>query len=118
MGGEDVRGRDELERRIKIEPFLRDMKADALEREKGRMAFVHVKHFGVNPERGQNFDPADAKHDLLPHPHFEIAAVKLGGDAPIFRGVLGNVGIEKVKAHSPDVELPDLGKNFAIEEPH
>ena len=115
MGGEDVGCGRHLQCGIKIE-LLRDYaKANAFEREEGRMAFVHVKDFRLDPERAQCFDPADPKHDLLAHSHFQIAAIELGGDQPVLGIVFRSVGIEKIKADPAHLQLPDLGENFAVQ---
>ena len=71
------------------------------------MAFVHVEDFRLDPERVERIDAANTEHDLLAHSHFEVAAVKLGGDESIFRVVLRNVGVEQVKFDAPDMELPN-----------
>ena len=73
------------------------MQPNAFEREKSRVAFVHVEHFRVDAERAERFHSADAEHDLLAHPHFQIAAVKLRRDQTIFGVVLRRVGIEQIK---------------------
>ena len=86
--GEDIGRGDDLQRGIKIEFFLDDVEADPLEREEGRVPFVHVEDARVDPERVERFHAADAEDDLLAHPHFQIAAVKFRGDQSIFRRVL------------------------------
>ena len=80
------------------------------------MAFVHVKNLRFDPEGGERFYAADAKNDLLAHAHFEIAAVKLGRDAAIFRFVLRDVGVEQVKGDAAHVQFPDLRKDFPVQE--
>ena len=100
---------------IKIEFVFDDIEADALERKERGVSFVHVKNFRINAERGEGFDAANPEHHLLPNPHFEIAAVKLGGDKPILGVVFGNVGIEKVKSDAADVQLPNFREDFAAE---
>ena len=80
------------------------------------MSFIHVKNFRINAERGQGLDAANPEHQLLPHPHFEIATVKLGGDEPILGIVFGNVGIEKIKSDATDVQLPNFREDFAAEQ--
>ncbi len=117
VGRENIGGGDHLEGGIEIEFFLRHIQPNALEREEGGMAFVHVKNFRLDPEGGERFHAAYAEDNLLPDAHFEIAAVKLGRDETIFRGVLRDIGIEQVKADAPDVQLPDFRPHFAIEEP-
>ena len=84
VGCENVGRRDDLQRRIKIEFLVDNSSADPFQREKRRVAFVHVEDFRLDPKRVERFDPADPEHDLLAHPHFLIAAVKLRGDQAIF----------------------------------
>src|SRR3954468_19259953 len=79
------------------------------------MSFVHVEHVGLDAERGESFYAADAKHDFLTHPHLEIAAIKLRGDAPVLRVVLRNVGVEEIDVYTTDAQFPNLGENFSIE---
>ena len=85
-------------------------------RQKRRVAFVHVENFRPDSDLVQRPHAADAEDDFLAHPHFEIAAVKLGGDQPIFRVVLRDVGIEQVKADAADLELPDFRENLSPKE--
>ena len=115
MGGENIRRRHDLQRRIKFEFFLHDFAANALQREKGRMAFVHMENFRIDPERFERFYTANAEHDFLPHPHFLVTAIKLGGDEPIFGIVFWNVGVEQKQIDSADWQLPDFGKHFAVQ---
>src|SRR4051812_29584512 len=44
MGREDVCGRDQLERGIKIQALLGDVQTNALQRKESRMPFVHVEN--------------------------------------------------------------------------
>jgi len=69
-------------------------------------------------ERAQSVDAADTEHNLLSHSHFEVAAVKLGGDESIFRVVLRDIGVEQVKFDATDLKFPDAGVNIAIQNPH
>ncbi len=75
--GENVRGGDELQRSVEVESLSAHAEPNAFQREEGRVAFVHVEDFGIDPERGERVHTADAEHDFLPHPHFQIAAVEL-----------------------------------------
>ena len=118
VGGENIGGRCDLKGGVKIELLLRDEPPNPLEAEKGGVAFVHVEDVRLDPERAQGVDAADAEHDLLSHSHFEIAAVKLGGDESIFRVVLRDIGVEQVKIDATDLKLPDMGVNIAVQNPH
>ncbi len=79
------------------------------------MTFVHVENLRIDPERVQCFDAADAEHDFLTHPHFLIAAVKLRGDQAIFGVVFRSIGVEKKQIDSADRQLPNLGKDFPVQ---
>src|SRR6266705_5315893 len=115
MRAENVRRGHDLERRIKLEFFLNDLPANALQREKRRVALVHVENFRVDLQRFQSFHAANAEHDFLAHPHFLIAAVKLGRDQAIFGVVFGNVGVEEEEIDPADRQLPNLGEDFAVQ---
>ena len=116
--GENVGRRHDLQRGIEVEILLRAQNAHPFQGEEGGVAFVHVENVRVNPERAERVHAADAEHHLLPDAHFEIAAVELGGDEPIFRRVLGHIGVEQVKIDPADVQLPDFREDFAIEDAH
>src|SRR4029453_8387954 len=77
-----------------------------------------MKHFWLDPQRSESFHAADPEHDFLAHAHLEIAAVKLGGDAPVIRVVLGNVGVQEIDVHAPHPQFPNPGENFPIENRH
>src|SRR5437879_5788450 len=108
---EYIRGRDYLQGRIKIELLFEDIKTNALEREKGGMAFVHVKNFRFNAKRAQDFHSANPEHDLLPHSHFEIAAIKLGRNEAVFGVVFGRVSVEEIKVAPGNAQFHDLGEH-------
>src|SRR6266404_7823047 len=114
--GENVCRRDDLKRGIEIEFLLRDFSANALEREKRGVPFVHVENLRIDIHRLERFHAADPEHDFLTHPHFLIAAVKFGGDQSVFGVVLRNVSIEQEQIDSADVELTDFREHFAIKD--
>ena len=118
MRGENVRRSRDLQRGIEIQLLLDDVASDALEREKGRVAFVHVEDFGVDAERAERFDATDAKHDLLAHSHLEIAAIKLRGNETILRAVFRRIGIEQIKIDSANAEFPNLSEDIAVQNPN
>ena len=78
------------------------------------MPFVHVKHIRLDAERAQRFYAANAEDDLLAHPHFQIAAIKLGGNQPVLRAVFRSICIEQIQTHAANAQLPKLRKNFAV----
>src|SRR5437660_5287122 len=118
VGGENIGGRCDLKGGVKTELLLRDEPPNPLEAEKGGVAFVHVENVRLDPERAQGVDAADTEHDLLSHSHFEVAAVKLGGDESIFRVVLRDIGVEQVKLDATDLKLPNASVNIAVQNPH
>src|SRR5882762_1700780 len=118
MRRENIGCRDHLKCRIKIELLLQDLETDAFERQKRRVAFVHVKHIRLDAERGERFDSANPEHDLLTHSHLEVATVKLGSNQSVLGAVFGNIGIEQVDAYSSDAQFPKPGKNFALQNRH
>ena len=93
MGGENVGRHDYLERGIKIELLLDNVKANAFEPEECRVPLVHMKHIGFDPENAQRLDAANSKDDFLAHPHFQVAAIKLSGDQSVFSAIFRGVGI-------------------------
>ena len=73
------------------------------------MALVGVEHLGVDAERVERADAADAEEDLLPQPVLGLAAVEPVGDVAEVGRVLLDVGVEQVQRHAPDLRLPDPG---------
>src|SRR4029077_13314773 len=118
MRGKNVGRRYDLKCRIKIELFLQDIETDALEPQESGMPLVHVKHIRLDTECGECFHSANPEHDLLTHPHFEIATVKLGSNQSVLGAVLGNIGIEQVDVYPSDAQFPKPGKNFSVQDRH
>src|SRR5438128_8149104 len=118
VGGKNIGGRCDLEGGVKTKLLPRDEPPNPLEAEKRGVAFVHVENVRLDPERAQGIDAADTEHDLLPHSHFEIAAVKLGGDESIFRVVLRNIGVEQVKFDASDLKFPNPSVNITVQNPY
>src|ERR1043166_5003033 len=116
MSGENVCRSDNLKSGIKIQLSLDDVESNTFEREEGGVSFVHVEHLRVDPERDQRFHATDPEHNLLTHSPLEVAAIKFCGDQTVLGVVLGNVGVEQVKTDPANLELPNLGENFAIED--
>ena len=82
------------------------------------MPLVHVEHVRLDSERAERFHAADPEHDLLTHPHLEVAAIKLGSNQSILGSVFRNVGIEEVDVYPPHAQFPNPGKNFPVQNPH
>src|SRR5882724_865038 len=115
MRGKNVSRRYDLQRRVKIELLLNNIETDALKRHECRMPLVHVKNVRLDTERGECFDSANPKHDLLAHPHFQVAAIKLGSNQSVLRAVFRNIGVEEVHVYSSDAQFPKFGKNFPVQ---
>src|SRR5215469_111979 len=118
MCGENVGRRDDLQSRVKIELLLDDVQTNSLQREEGRVSFVHVKHVRLDSERSERFHASNTQHDLLAHAHLEITAVKLSGDSSVLGAVLRNVGVEQIDVHAPNAQFPNPGEYFSIENRH
>src|ERR671919_2576822 len=82
------------------------------------MPFIHVKDIRLDAERVKRFHSADPEHDFLAHRHFEVAAIKLGGQQSVLGAVFRRVCIEKVNADPTHTQLPNLGENFATQHRH
>ncbi len=70
---------------VEAEPGVAHEDAHLLERQKGRVAFVHVEDGGLEAQRLERAHAADAQHDLLPDARIVIAAVERIGDVAILR---------------------------------
>ena len=96
VGGEDVVHARRFEGLVESQLLPLDKQADALDREKGRVPFVHVEDRRFIAERFQRAHAADAEDDLLPDARIVVAAVKLAGDGAVFGSrVQGRVRIEE-----------------------
>src|SRR6185503_300333 len=73
-----------------------------------------MKHARCDAEFAQESDAADTKQHLLHDARFTIAAVKMSCDPAIGFDILGNVRVEKIKRHSPDVRSPNLGQHVSL----
>src|ERR1700730_13520312 len=50
VGSKNIRRGHDLKRRIEFEFFLNHLSSNPFETEERRVAFVHMKNFGLNPE--------------------------------------------------------------------
>ena len=76
------------------------------------MPLVHVEDGGLVAQRFESAHAADAEHDLLADSHVVVAAIKLAGDAAIFRPrILGRIGIEEQHLHAADSHRPDADRD-------
>ena len=86
VGGEHRGAADLLERGVE-RGSLFDQIADALEDDEAGVSFVQVEHAGIDAERLQRADAADAEDDLLLDARFAIAAVQPRGQLAVPRRV-------------------------------
>src|SRR5262249_40870354 len=97
VGGKNVACASRLQGLVEIEFFVAHVKPDLLQREEGRVAFIHVKHGGLEPHRLQGTHPTDSKHDFLADTGIDVAAVEGVRYVAILRqNVVRNVGIQQV----------------------
>ena len=118
VGGEDVGCGHELEGALEVKALVLHAPAHQFQREERRVAFVHVVDRRLEPHGVEGVDAADAEHDLLLDAHFEIAAVELRRDEPVFEPVFGDVGVEQEERDAADHHLPHLGIHVAVEDAH
>ena len=109
VGGEDIARGAGFARLGKGEVLFLHEGADALERQEGRVAFVHVADAGLDAQGVEGPEPANAEQDLLADAHFPVAAVEVGGDLPVLGAVDFQVGVQQVERHAAHLGGPDLG---------
>ena len=83
----------------------------ALQAGKRRMALVHVDDLGLELERLQGADAADAEQVFLAHARFQVAAVEAVGELARAGLILGHIGVQEIERHAADLRLPDLRVN-------
>ena len=66
-----------------VRPLLLHQHADPLDRQERRVAFVHVEDGGLEVQRLQRAQAADAEHDLLADARVDVAAVQRIGDVAV-----------------------------------
>ena len=86
---------------------LLDQIADPLQHDEAGVAFVQVEDAGVDAERLQRADAADAEDDLLLDARLAIAAVEARRQLAIPRRVLFEIGVEQVQRHAAEPHAPD-----------
>ena len=89
-------------------PFGDHSHAHQLERRKGAVAFVQVRHARRDAQRFEGPHAADAEQQLLPDAHALVAAVQARGQLAIFRLVALDVRIEQQQRVAADRQLPDV----------
>ena len=106
--GEDVRGHHVLAGFVKGVAGGVDVRANALQREEGAVAFVHVENVGRKAHGAQRADAADAEDDFLADARVTADAIKTRGQTTIVGAVGGQIGVEQIQRHAADVGTPDL----------
>ena len=99
VGGEDGGGLDVRDRVVGRHAVL-DERADALDREEGGVALVHVEDVRVDAERLERTDAADAEQQLLADAVLAVAGVERVGE---------HLDLEQVERNAADVLAPDVG---------
>ena len=84
MGGEDAVGAAGLQRFLKGQLVLSDEAPHALDRQEGRVTFVHVPDGGLQTEPVERAQAANPQDNFLPDPGQNVAAVELVGDLAVF----------------------------------
>src|SRR5665213_560468 len=85
-----------------------DFFADQLQREKRRVAFVHVERGRLDAQRAQQPHAADAQQNLLHDARGAVAAINARRQVAVKLLVLRQVRVEQKNRHAPDVDAPDL----------
>ena len=87
-----------------------------LERGEGGVALVEVQHAGLDPERAERAHRAEAEQPVLAEARERVPLVEPGGDPPVERVVLLELGVEEVERDAPDLRPPDVERDLAAEE--
>ena len=78
------------------------------------MPFVGVPHAWLDPKGTQGANPTDSQQDFLAEANPCIPAVQPGGEGPIFRGIVLEVGIEKEESGASDLHFPHQARHHAL----
>ena len=98
----------------KLSFCIAHVEPDLLEREEGRVAFVHVEDGGLETHRLQGAHAADAQHDFLADARVDVAAVEGIGDVAILRQTFSGMLVSsRYSVMRPTSELPDLNEHVA-----
>ena len=109
MGREHIVGARCFQGFFDAQMVLGPQEVDPLDGLKSRVAFVHVKDGGLQPERLQYSQSADPQNDFLANPLVIIAGIELAGDVAMKRvGVLRDVAVHQIQAHAPEIDSPDF----------
>jgi len=111
--GENAAGGHRLQGLDEGKLLLGNQHPDPLQPQEGCVAFIHVKHGGLDSHGIQGLHPANAQHDLLADPHVMVPAVQLVGDIPVIGRVGRKIRIQEEEPRQTDPHLPNLGFDLA-----
>ena len=80
------------------------------------MPLVEVEDAGLDPERLEGADGADAEQPVLAEPGQWVALVQACGDPAVDGVVLVELGVEQVQRHAADLGAPHVEGDLAAEE--
>ncbi len=107
VGGESRIAPNHLRGLAEGHPVILHEEAGPFQSEEDGVPFIHVPGGGEEVQGPEDPDPADPQDDLLADPVLPVPAVKLIGDQPVLRGVLGNVRVQEIKDRPSHPGLPD-----------
>ena len=91
---------------------------DQFQRQKSRVAFVHVKHRGLNTKRPQEAHTADTEQNLLHNARGAVAAVNTERQIAIVLFVLRPVRVEQINRATTDIDAPGVETDFVHRDFH
>ena len=78
----------------------------ALQHGEGRMPFIQMTDFRLDPERAEQPPSADPEEQFLLEAQFRAAPIELAGNPSMSRKVRRVIAVQQVKLHSADLDLP------------
>ena len=104
--GEKVARSRDGQRDFKRLPGLIHESPGSFQNGERRMPFIQVADFRLDAERMKQSPSADSQHQFLLESQFRPAPIKLAGNASVSRKVRQVVGVQEVKLHSANLDLP------------
>ena len=77
-----------------------------------------MQHAGLDPQRAQRTDRADAEQRVLGQARVGVAVVQALCDPPFELPVGGDVAVQQEERHPADVDAPDLRGDVGAEDGH